>query len=358
MIDYKNAPAVDEIEVTLFGPGFGEAIAVHLGQSEWLLVDSCIDPSSKKPAAETYLHSIGVQPSCVKGLVASHWHDDHVRGFGRLAEIYPEAELNISSVFSDKEALVFLAAYSGLSVPTLTRGTGEVYRALLAKKEHYHLHQRSIVLERNDAHGSRYVRVTAMSPVQATVSSSMARLAQYIPTGSTDENISHAPTFSPNIEAVVIHIDWNGEAVLLGSDLEEHTKYGWSALLEDSVSSKRAPASLYKVAHHGSASGDHPNIWKDLLAEQSIACLTPFNNGRHKLPNDSDRERVRGLVKSAFIASGATRKPDLESEKLKRLGDICTDLSRVNAGFGATRFRKVRGDAEWRVELFGTAGRL
>src|SRR5450631_3851410 len=110
MIDYKGAPAENEIEITLFGPGFGEAIAVHLGHSEWLLVDSCIDPATNEPAAETYLNAIGVEPSCVKGLVASHWHDDHVRGFGRLAEIYRDAELNISSVFSDKEARVFFAA--------------------------------------------------------------------------------------------------------------------------------------------------------------------------------------------------------------------------------------------------------
>jgi hypothetical protein len=197
-----------------------------------------------------------------------------------------------------------------------------------------------------------------MSPVQATVSGSLARLATYIPSDSPDENIGHAPTFAPNIEAVVIHIDWNGEAVILGSDLEEDAKYGWSALLSDSWSSRRAPASLYKVAHHGSKTGDHAGIWTQLLTAESIACLTPFNNGRHKLPTDTDRARIRGLAKAAYIASGATRKPELESEKLKRLADICDHLSRVNAGFGATRFRKVLGDKEWRVEIFGAAGRL
>ena len=79
MIDYGVAPSPDEIEVTLFGPGYGEAIAVHLGEGTWLLVDSCIDPVSRAPASGTYLEQIGVSVNQVLAIVASHWHDDHVR---------------------------------------------------------------------------------------------------------------------------------------------------------------------------------------------------------------------------------------------------------------------------------------
>lgn len=46
MIDYGAPPAADEIEFSLFGPGYGEAVAVHLGDGTWLLIDSCIDPDS------------------------------------------------------------------------------------------------------------------------------------------------------------------------------------------------------------------------------------------------------------------------------------------------------------------------
>jgi len=66
MIDYGVPPAADEIEVTLFGPGYGEAIAVHLGEGVWLLVDSCVDPDSKAPASGTYLEGFGVDPSQVR----------------------------------------------------------------------------------------------------------------------------------------------------------------------------------------------------------------------------------------------------------------------------------------------------
>lgn len=104
MIDYGNGPSSDEIEVCLFGPGFGEAVAVHLGDGNWLLVDSCLDPEEKLPAVEVYLKRIGVSDAGVRVIVASHWHDDHVRGLSRLVAAYPGAELQISGVFSDKEA--------------------------------------------------------------------------------------------------------------------------------------------------------------------------------------------------------------------------------------------------------------
>lgn len=109
MIDYGTPPAQNEIEVTLFGPGYGEAIAVHLGEGAWMMVDSCIDPDSKGPASGTYLEQIGVDASQVRAIVASHWHDDHVRGISKLAAKYPVADFVLSTVLNSKEAGAFVA---------------------------------------------------------------------------------------------------------------------------------------------------------------------------------------------------------------------------------------------------------
>lgn len=48
---FSEPPALNEVEISVFGPGYGEAIAVHTGNGNWLLVDSCIDPGSGLPAA-------------------------------------------------------------------------------------------------------------------------------------------------------------------------------------------------------------------------------------------------------------------------------------------------------------------
>jgi hypothetical protein len=358
MITYGSGPESDEIEVCLFGPGFGEAIAVHLGSGNWLLVDSCIDPDSKKPASEAYLSQIGVASSQVRVIVASHWHDDHVRGLSRLASAFPQAELQISAVFSNDEARAFLAAYSGNAAPVLARGTRELYHAVGERAFAFTLQQRSIVLELQLPLGRRIVRATAFAPVPAAVAGSLARMAGYVPGRSANEPIGHAPELQPNLEAVVLHIDWGDMAVLLGADLEEHSSYGWSAVVADQWCSARKPAGVYKVAHHGSGSGDIPSIWKVLLEQEPIVSLTPFTLGRHRLPGDQDRVRIRGNTPHAYITSGASRKPKIENEKLKRLSDICTGLSPSNSGFGATRIRRKFGEKEWRVELLGDAQRL
>jgi beta-lactamase superfamily II metal-dependent hydrolase len=358
MISYGIGPKSDELEVTLFGPGYGEAIAVHLGDQNWMLVDSCLDPETKKPAAESYLKQIGVDPAAVRVIVASHWHDDHVGGLSRLVQVYRGADLQISSVFANSEALAFLAAYNGNAAPKLTRGTTELYQAVSQSKNAYHLHQRSNILDLHLQSMSGRAVAAALSPVQPALTSFIARMAGYIPHKGRSFPIGHAPTqLKPNMEAVAIHIDWTDEAILLGSDLEEHKTYGWTAVLTDAWVASRRPASAYKVAHHGSESAHLQALWTTLLQTNPVACITPFNNGDQHLPTTKDRARICSLTPRAYISSAATRKPRIESEKLKRLGDICTGLTRVNAGFGAIRLRK-RGAETWNVELFGAARKI
>lgn len=350
MIDYGRGPADDELEITLFGPGFGEAIAVHLGGHNWLLVDSCIDPATKAPATKTYLEAIGVQPVHVKVIVASHWHDDHVRGISKLAEAYPDAEFMISAVFNNNEASAFLAAYSGSTAPGLARGLAELYSVVEQRAEVSFLQQRSSVLELT-ANG-RNVRVSALSPVPAAFAQSLVHMAQYLPKKAAQ--INHAPELRPNLEAVALHIDFGGDAALLGADLEDHATCGWGAVVSNAWCASRPSGSAYKVAHHGSYSGDHPHIWATLLEENSTACLTPFNRG-HRLPSDEDKARIKGCTANAYLSSGTTRRPDMDASILKRLEDICNKVTRVNSGFGAIRLRKQIDMANWAVELFGTA---
>lgn len=356
MSDYGKPPAADEVEVTLFGPGFGEAIAVHLGEGSWMLVDSCIDPDSKRPASLTYLDRLNVNPAHVKAIIASHWHDDHVRGISQISERYKSAEFFISSIFNDPEAASFLAAYSGSSAPGQARGTKELFDVVKQRDAVFPVQQRSTIFERTLA--GRQVRATALSPVPAAVWQSIAHMASYLPGPQGGTPIKHATELAPNIEAVVIHIDFGDDAILLGADLEDHQVHGWSAVVADSWCKDRRPSTAYKVAHHGSRTGDTDQIWTVLLAPDPVACLTPFNRGKHRLPTEDDRTRIRARARQSYISSNATRKPDLPTDQLKRLNDIGRNFSQVNSGFGSVRLRKKRGATRWMVECFGRAQRL
>jgi hypothetical protein len=182
-------------------------------------------------------------------------------------------------------------------------------------------------------------------------------MAGYIPTTSKDP-INHAPELKPNLEAVVLHVDFDGDAVLLASDLENHGALGWAEICGDAVCGNRPPATAFKVGHHGSKTAHSNDVWAKLLTNMPTAVLTPFHNGSVHLPEDDDKARIVKLSSSAFTTSDATSKPQLPRYQLKRMTDLCKNLARVNAGFGAIRLRKKLGALDWLVELFGRATKL
>jgi hypothetical protein len=54
----KRAPSISEIEITLLGPGYGESIIIHIGNNQWVIIDSCIDSADNSCAPLSYLQSI------------------------------------------------------------------------------------------------------------------------------------------------------------------------------------------------------------------------------------------------------------------------------------------------------------
>src|SRR5688572_8544014 len=80
-------PDPNEVEVSVFGPGHGECVVVHLGDGEWMVVDSCRHFEDGRAAALRYLEAEGVAvETAVKLVIVTHWHDDHIRGLGEIAE--------------------------------------------------------------------------------------------------------------------------------------------------------------------------------------------------------------------------------------------------------------------------------
>jgi hypothetical protein len=353
-IDYGRGPEADEFEVSIFGPGYGEAVAVHLGNNHWLLVDSCIEQGSTRPASEAYLDAIGVSPANVTAIVASHWHDDHVRGMSKLVERYSAALLFVPAIFRDTEAVAFIAAYSGLECNGLSRGTTELRKSLEAARSVITVKSRTELLDGPLPTGSR-ARVLAFSPTDAAFAQFLNHILPYIPRIGGALPIGHAPEISPNVSSIVLHVDLGVDALLLGADLERHKTAGWEAIVSDGWCTGKRKASVIKIAHHGSSTGDHPGIWDGLSRNSPIALLSPFNNGRHMLPLPEDRKRILERTDSAFITSAGSRRPQLPNEQLKRLQDMCTAIAPVNTTFGAVRVGRKIDSQIWETEVFGAA---
>ena len=81
----KTPPLHEEVEITIFGPGYGECIVVHVGSGRWIVIDSCKHGTKTPPVALKYFDRIGVNPAVqVELVLVTHWHDDHIRGLNEL----------------------------------------------------------------------------------------------------------------------------------------------------------------------------------------------------------------------------------------------------------------------------------
>src|SRR5437868_1391293 len=104
----KTPPPVDEIEVSVFGPGLGECILIHIGGGRWIIVDSCVDRNKKRAVSLAYLDEIGVDPVNVDLILITHWHDDHVAKIEDIVAACSNAEFWCSSALRSVEFLQLL----------------------------------------------------------------------------------------------------------------------------------------------------------------------------------------------------------------------------------------------------------
>ncbi len=269
--EHLHPPDPSELEVSLFGPGYGEAIVVHLGSQHWLIVDSCLDPSSRRPAALQYLRGLDVDvANAVKLVVASHWHDDHIRGISTILRECTSARIALSSALQKAEFLKLVALYRGLGT---TERSGldelsEVFKLLEERKqlaarisaalraiENRRLYRASIDMDTQQFDADVY----ALSPSDATVILAALDFAKLWPQEGSPKRRLLSP--SPNQASVALWCQVGHHAILLSADLERTTdpETGWTAVLDRStVIAGRAW--VFKVAHHGALSGHEPRV--------------------------------------------------------------------------------------------------
>ena len=80
--EFCAPPDQCQVEVSIVGSGFGETILIHFGDCRWAIIDSLCFPDTKEPYCLEHLKILGFDPSShVAVILATHWHDDHIRGF-------------------------------------------------------------------------------------------------------------------------------------------------------------------------------------------------------------------------------------------------------------------------------------
>ncbi|MCP5274913.1 MAG: hypothetical protein H6936_08710 [Burkholderiales bacterium] len=305
-------PALDTLEVSLFGTGIGEGLAIHLGNSEWALIDTCRADAKGIPLNLAYLESIGIDVTkSVKIVVATHWHDDHVDGLSYIVDRCQNAELVFPSAITCDEfhCIVQLYANQNYILDREKSGVKEMAKALQilmnrreTKPNIYRAPKRAQAdhfLFRNS-----YSQLHAISPSSEAIqlaTEEMAAMWKTIENQSSSTNkqsISRDSIAAPkrNLNAVALWLRWRDDKrVLLGSDLEEHGQplLGWQAAL----SCKQFPdgkASIFKIPHHGSPNGDYNEVWNQIIRpDDPVAILTAYARGIAPRPSIEDIARIR-----------------------------------------------------------------
>ncbi len=360
-------PEKDEIEISIFGPGYGESILIHLGKNDWVIVDSCIDPLSKDPAPLTYLKKIGILPaSCIRQIIATHWHDDHIRGLHQIVNECQSAEFVFSKALKTKEFLTLAVAY-GKRAMMETSGVQEFYKILKTLEDRKGSNHKPVqsykfaiadrCLLKIEKEGSS-CSVHSLSPSDESIRKSLIDIFSLIPTAG--ESKRHISIKNPNYCAVALWIQINELCVLLGSDLEENGgTSSWSAILS-STGRPQGKASIFKIPHHGSSTANHPSVWSELLETQPYALLTPFVKGSIRLPQKKDSQRINSYTDNAYITAKLEQKKSNISRPRaveRSIKEVVGSLKFAHSSTGQVRLRgkPLNGSYDWKVDLFGDA---
>jgi Metallo-beta-lactamase superfamily len=297
-------PAPDELEITVFGPSFGECIVVHFGSNRWFVVDSCLYPGIDGAVALSYLMALQLDVrSVVENILITHWHDDHCKGVSQLVEECPQAAVWIASTLTNIEFLRFVKRLSknkALAAGTRTKEFSAVFDLLFRRREtgasnFGFASQRSVMHEAKGSqlnHGADF-RLIALSPSHGDHLDFMTRLAELMPRARRQKGSLGSP--SPNEISVAALMQVGEEAILLGADLENSKPgSGWDAVVSANRASPFGPkASVYKIPHHGSLTAHNVDIWSEMLGGDPIAVLTPWSRGRGRLPEQAGIRQLR-----------------------------------------------------------------
>ena len=352
----RGSPDDDEIEVSLFGPGYGECILVHIGKGNWIIVDSCIDEDSQ-PAALAYLRSLGSNPSeAVCLIVATHWHDDHIRGMAKLVEVCGNANFCCASALTQKEFLGALGALENRPPTPAGSGVRELYRvfSLLAERST----NRTYALSHRVIFDHQDCRVWSLSPSDTAYEAFLRQVGSLLPMDL--ETKRRVPSLTPNEAAVVLLVKVSDTVILLGADLE---RKGWLEIVENNKQ-KDDKSSVFKIPHHGSEDAHEERVWSEMLTKDPVAALTPWRRGGRELPSITDVSRILSFTDRAYVTTSreglAGKTVRGRNRAVQRtIRESGARIKTVGLSTGMIRLRKkVHSPDDWRVEMFGSACRL
>lgn len=357
-----DAPEADEVEISLFGPSYGECVVIHAGNGVWLVVDSCTIPGTGKSRCVHYFEEIGVNvSSAVKRIIATHWDQDHIRGLSQLVELAESAEFVCSAAIFSEEFLTLIELYKQIQfgVGGGVKEFARIIEILLQRQRKPLLAMERMTIWNSLRDGREVASLVALTPSSATIIEGHLNIGQLLQDARA-QNLRVTET-SRNDRSVVLWLRAGNAIALLGSDLEETgaKDQGWSAVLLSPV--ERPKAQIFKVPHHGSITGHVDQVWSDLLVPNPPSIIAPWRKGVQALPTRNDIERIQEKTDDLYVTTIPQNKHKRRSATVERMiRSTSRGLRAVDESLGHIRLRARLSSANpaWTAALFNGARRI
>lgn len=350
MPSLKTKPSDDVVEVALFGKGVGECIVLHLGCGRYVTIDSFVNSETNRPIALDYLESMNVSAESIDCVVVTHWHRDHVLGIAELVKSVSSSARFVMPAVVNDECFTKFIAVSDVQLKGQSPAA-EFHAALKMISER----KLRIILASNDKiiicnqiassdKGEQSANLYSLSPNDEQMLEYLSYLKK-----RTDKVVDRPSyTFAEeNDISTALWLDFVMDKVLLGGDLGIS---GWNAIVNSRAVSGRA--SLFKVPHHGSATGHLDSVWNEMLTEKQVSILSVYSPSG--LPKEEDKRRIKERSRLMVVAgeqAGVIKRPDF-FKKLHRFSSV--QLRPLDTNIGMVRARKsMTGTSDWTIECFG-----
>lgn len=361
-----SLPESTIIEVTLIGTGggYGESVVLHIGNNCWVIVDSCIDPSSKISLPLEYLKSIGVDVSKdVKLIICTHWHDDHILGISQLLAESLLSQFCMARPLDKKKFLRLVGLdYHKAKYESSASSTIELNSCIKIMQDRK-LEFKNAIQDRilyNSNQNNINSQIIALSPSDFVVNEYDKEISELI----TEYGYSNRKIVcqTPNDKSIALLIKINDQRIILGSDLEVgvDNRKGWLCILNESQSID-SKSSLFKIPHHGSISGYHERIWDELVTDNVVANLTPWNRNT-QLPKKEMLIKYKKHTDELYITSNSYSNKAKERERsiakaINRFNDTLREI-KYKLGIIRCRIAVEQKNGPWQIKLIGAAHKI
>lgn len=312
---FLKPPRANELEITCFGPGYGECIVVHIPGAGWGVIDSCVHEVGKsvKSLPLDYLLGILKEPyPKLAFVILTHPHEDHYRGMDVLIREYPGGVERVCRYGGEgvRELKTYINQRK-LAYQSVLPGLIDVFKAMSESKTRgsqlRRLNEMSLILDLKEAnvegYGKTDIKLLALSPSSQAVTKYVEILFNAYP--EVGKPVHALRDDLHNLISVALLLQIGEIQIVFGSDLENYpdNSLGWSAVvLNCDIPDLRAD--LVKVSHHGSETGFNREAWKRHCGlKKPVSIITPFINGNKIIPTSEDAKRFKVMSSKVGLTS-------------------------------------------------------